>query len=197
MISDANAVPVVRQINPVLQWLHDNHTDLAKTVARREHRGVQTLDVDDIEQAINLKFAEKARNNKSHKGTDFTTWDAAGLYSIATKFARDYVARERIEYMHFAGAFVYNPKIVEAYLKDAVWVPLEDVYDIDGRVDLRNALATLPLETRKELFLHYGADQPFKSGTKEYKRVERAVERISDLLNMGSGVKIGDMADAA
>jgi DNA-directed RNA polymerase specialized sigma24 family protein len=199
MITDATAVPVatVRHINPVLQWITDNHADMIKGVARKEHRGVQTVDVDDVEQAILQKFAEKARNNSSHKGTDFTKWDRAGLDALATKFARQYVARERIEYMHFAGAFIYNPAIVEVYLRDAVWANVEDVPDIDGRVDVRDAVNTLPLETRRCLFTHYGLDQPYKGGTKEYMTVYRAVERISDLLNMGSGVKIGDLADAA
>lgn len=198
MISDDNAVPVAaRHINPILQWLTDTHPDLAKTVARKEHRGVQTVDADDIEQEICLQFAKRSKTTSSHKGTDFTTWDREGLWSMATKFARAYVARERIEYMHFAGAFIYNPAIVEAFLKDAVWSPLEDVYDIDGRVDVKDALGTLPLATRRELFTHYGMDQPYANADPARKRVDRAVERISDLLNMGSGVKIGDMADAA
>jgi hypothetical protein len=42
-------------------------------------------------------------------------------------------------------------------------------------------------------------DQPYDPNTDNalYKRVYRAVETISDRLNMGSGVKIGSMADAA
>lgn len=196
MIDDAKAVPVVA-INPVLQWLTDNHADMVKQVARKEHRGVRTVEVDDVEQAIYQRFAEDARKNNSFKGTDFTAWDRAGLYARATMYARKFVARERIDFMHFAGAFVYNPTIVEVYLRDAVWANLEDVPDIDGRVDVRDAFNSLPLEVRREVFTHYGLDQPYHSKSAEYKRVERAVERISDILNMGSGVKLGDLADAA
>ena len=59
------------------------------------------------------------------------------------------------------------------------------------------AIAALPLETQRYLFVHYGMDQPYTAGTAPYKRVYRAVETISDRLNMDSGVKIGDLADAA
>jgi hypothetical protein len=166
-------------------------------IARKEHRGIQTIEVDDIQQAVYQRFAEDSRQSSSFLGTDFRTWDRAGLYALATKYARKYVARERINYMHFAGAFVYTPAIVEVYLKDAVWVELEDVIDIDGRVDVKNIIATLPLETKRVLFVHYGLDQPYKSETKEYKRVKRAVDTISDRLNMDSGVKLGDLADVA
>jgi DNA-directed RNA polymerase specialized sigma24 family protein len=186
-----------RKINPVVQWITDNHMPMIKGIARKEHRGVATVSVDDIEQAIMLKIAQKSKQTSSLKGTDFTTWDRTGLDHLFTKFARDYVARERIEYMHFAGAFIYNPGIVEVYLKDAVWSNLEDVPDIDGRVDVKMILETLPLETKRVLFTHYGLDRPYGVRTAEYKRVERAVELISDRLNMDSGVKLGDLLDAA
>lgn len=183
----------------VIDWLVENHSETIAKVARKEHRGVQTLDFEDVEQAIWLKLTEKSRQTSSYKGTDFTTWDAPGIAALATKIAREYVSRERIEYMHFAGAFIYNPAIVEVYLADAVWKNVEDVPDIDGRVDVRDAVATLPLETRRLLFIHFGLDQPYDQRTHkaEYSRVQRAVERISDVLNMGSGVKLGEVADAA
>lgn len=182
--------------NPVLESLYADHADMIQKIARREHRGVQTLDVDDIEQHIWLTFGEKALKADG-SGTDFRTWEAKGIADLAIKVARQYVARERIEYMHFAGAFIYTPAIVEVYLKEAVWTELENAVDIDGRVDVREALKTLPLQTQQDLFVHYGMDQPHDVRSAAYKRVERAVETISDRLNMGSGVKIGDMADAA
>jgi hypothetical protein len=178
-------------VNPIVTDLFNTYRELVGKVARREHRGIRTIEAEDIEQQVWQVVAQKS------KGTDFRQWDAYGFTNLVTKIAREYVARERIEYMHFAGAFVYNPAIVEVYLKDAVWANVEDVVDIDGRVDVKNAIATLPLETQRCLFVHYGMDQPYKYDSKEYKRVERAVETISDRLNMDSGVKIGDLADAA
>lgn len=182
--------------NPVVAWIAMTHPELAEKTARREHRGVRTIETDDIEQHIWLTISQKALKADG-TGTDFRLWDRAGISDLMTKVAREYVQRERIEYMHFAGAFVYTPAIVEVYLKDAVWAELEDVVDIDGRVDVRDIIKTLPLETQRALFIHYGMDTPYKGGTPEYMRVYRAVETISDRLNMGSGVKIGDMADAA
>jgi hypothetical protein len=182
--------------NPVAEWLAVAYPNLALNTARREHRGVRTIEVDDIEQHIWLKITELSLKADG-TGTDFRLWDRAGVADLMTKIARKYVARERIEYMHFAGAFVYTPAIVEVYLKDAVWAELEDVVDIDGRVDVRDIIKTLPLETQRCLFVHYGLDRPYEGKSAEYKRVSRAVEAISDRLNMGSGVSIGDLANAA
>lgn len=182
--------------NPVVEWLAVTHPNMALNTARREHRGVRTIESDDIEQHIWLKITEWSLRPDG-TGTDFRLWDRAGIADLMTKIARKYVARERIEYMHWAGAFVYTPAIVEVYLKDAVWANLEDVVDIDGRTDVKDILATLPLPTQRVLFIHYGTDQPYPATSAEYKRVLRAVETISDKLNMGSGVKIGDLADAA
>lgn len=181
----------------ILAWIVSNHSVMIARIARKELRGIQTLEADDVEQQIYLELGQRAYNPETGKGTDFTTWNSFGIADLATKIARNYVARERIEYMHFAGAFVYTPKIVEAFLKQCVWVELEDVPDIDGRVDVVAAVKELDLQTQRELFQTFGLDQPFGSKTAEYKRVERAIEGISNRLNQGSGVKIGDLADAA
>jgi hypothetical protein len=182
--------------NPVLQWLADNHALTITKISRRELRGCQTTTAEDVEQHVWLILSQKALKADG-TGTDFRLWDRFGISDLIIKVAREFVARERIEFMHFAGAFIYTPGIVEVYLKDAVWANLEDVVDIDGRVDVKEIILTLPLGTQRELFVHYGMDQPHDHKSAAYKRVERAVETISDRLNMGSGVKIGDMADAA
>lgn len=174
-----------------LTWFLENHSVTVKKVARRELRGCQTTTADDVEQHVWAVVAQKSTKE------DFTKWDTWGVVNLITKIAREFIARERIDFMHFAGAFVYTPAIVECYLKDAVWANLEDVVEIDGRVDVRDALASLPLSTQQELFIHFGMDQPFPIRSAAKKRVERAVDKIADLLNMGSGVKIGDLADAS
>lgn len=182
--------------NPVVQWIADNHAELVTKIARREHRGIRTVEVEDVEQHVWLTLAKKSLRDNG-KGTDFRLWDRYGITDLITKISREYVARERIEYMHFAGAFIYTPGIVEVYLKDAAWANLEDVVDMDGRMDVKEAIKSLPLETQRCLFVHYGMDQAYEAGSAQYKRVHRAVETISDRLNMDSGVKIGDLADAA
>jgi hypothetical protein len=182
--------------NPVVQWIADNHALAITKVARREHRGIRTIETEDVEQHVWKELTELSLR-ETGVGTDFRSWDVYGITNLATKIAREYVARERIEYMHWAGAFIYTPGIVEVYLKDAVWANVEDVVDLDGRVDVREIIKTLPLLTQRCLFIHYGMDQPYEGKSAEYKRVHRAVDTIADRLNMGSGVKIGDLADAA
>lgn len=181
--------------NPVTAWLVENHALTVTKISRRELRGCQTTTAEDVEQHVWLKLCEWAQADG--KGTDFRTWDRFGIADLIVKIARKFIARERIDFMHFAGAFVYTPAIVEVYLKDAVWANVEDVVDIDGRVDVRDAIQSLPLATQQALFIHYGMDQPYTAGTATYKRVMRAVDTISDRLNMDSGVKLGDLADAA
>lgn len=182
--------------NTIAAWLVEHHSTTVTKVSRRELRGCQTTTAEDLEQHVWEKLFSWSQTGEG-KGTDFRTWDRFGIADLAVKIARKFIARERIDYMHFAGAFVYTPAIVEVYLKDAVWANVEDVVDLDGRLDVKEIIKTLPLPTQQALFVHYGMDQPYSHQSAEYKRVERAVETISDRLNMDSGVKLGDLADAA
>lgn len=159
--------------------LYEEHADLVTKIAKREHKGAATVTVEDVSQAVWLFLFE----NIQHLGA-YTT---VGIADLATKSARKYLLKERIDYMHFMGNFIYTPEIVETYLKDAVWAEVEDVPDIDGRVDVTDEFHRLPLHHKKVLFRKYALGDALDASDPtgaERKMAERALVRITNNLNL-------------
>jgi hypothetical protein len=157
--------------------LYEEHGPLVARIAKREHKGAMTVTVEDVEQAIWLFMFENIRH--------LTGYTAPGITDLATKSARKYLLQERIDYMHFMGNFIYTPEIVETYLKDAVWSNVEDVPDIDGRVDVTDEFNKLPLATRKLMFKKYALGEPPASADSTGRStIDRAVVRITNNLNL-------------
>ena len=157
--------------------LYDEHADLVTKIAKREHKGAATVTVEDISQAVWLFLFE----NIQHLGA----YTAVGIADLATKSARKYLLKERIDYMHFMGNFIYTPEIVETYLKDAVWAEVEDVPDIDGRVDVTDEFHRLPLYSKQALFRKYGlGENPSREDSATRMTIDRAVVRITNNLNL-------------
>lgn len=160
-----------------IKQLHEEHSALVAKIARREHKGAMTVTVEDVEQAIWLFMFENIQH--------LTGYTAPGISDLATKSARKYLLKERIDYMHFMGNFIYTPEIVETYLRDAVWSNVEDVPDIDGRVDVTDEFNRLPLPTRQALFRKYGlGESPASKDSTARSVIDRAVVRITNNLNL-------------
>lgn len=160
-----------------LQELYLEHGPMVKKIAKREHKGAVTVTVEDVEQEIWLFIAKEVKHLDG-----YTT---LGIGDFATKSARKYLIQERIDYMYFMGNFVYTPEIVEQYLQDAVWANVEDVPDIDGRVDVTDEVNRLPLHDRVLLFKKYGmGENPDREAHAERKTIDRAVIRITNNLNL-------------
>lgn len=171
-------------------WLETVHGDMLRKIARREHRKVRTLEVEDVEQHVFLTLFSRA------KGTDFRLWESAGIADLAIKIAREYVNKERIDYMHFSCAYIYTPAMVEMYLKDCAWSMPEDIPDVDGRMDVMAEFDNLPLRQRQVLFAKYGMGERFADADPRRKMAERAVDKITERLNTGVGMKRVELADA-
>lgn len=167
------------------------HGDMIAKVAKREHRGLRTLEVDDIIQSIWLEFTRLSAT------TDFTLWDAKGIASLAGKMARKYVNRERTDYMYFTANFLYTPAIVETFLAECVWVNVDEVPDVDGRVDIQRELESLPLNQRQVLFLKYGMGEHFTHEDPRRKTAERAVDRLTSKLNTRTQQAWVELSDVA
>lgn len=174
-----------------IDLLHAIHGDMIYKVAKREHRGLRTLEVDDIVQSIWSEFTALSVNN------DFTLWDAKGVAALAGKMARKYVNRERTDYMYFTANFIYTPAIVEGFLSECIWASVDEVPDVDGRVDVQREYDRLPLNQRQVLFLKYGAGEAFKHDDPRRKTAERAVERLTSRLNAGSRQTWVELSDVA
>jgi len=159
--------------------LYDEHSVMVNKIAKREHKGAVTVTVEDVAQAVWLFLFENVQHLQK-----YTT---NGIADLATKSARKYLLKERIDYMHFMGNFIYTPEIVETYLRDAVWAEVEDVPDIDGRVDVTDEFKRLPLNQQQILFRKYGLgdalDAADTSG-RDRKMADRALVRITNNLNL-------------
>ena len=84
-------------VNPVLTDLFNDYNEAVNKIARREHRGVRTIEVDDIAQHVWAVISQKSIDPGHSTGTDFRTWEFRGVCDLITKIAREYVARERID----------------------------------------------------------------------------------------------------
>jgi hypothetical protein len=158
--------------------LYAEHQAMVAKVAKREHKGAYQATVDDVEHSIWLFIFD----NVHHLG-DYTV---KGIADLATKSARKYLLQERIDYMYFHGNFIYTPEIVETYLRDAVWANVEDVPDIDGRVDVQDEYNRLPLHQRVALFRKYGLGESIDNASAERKQADRALISITNNLNLKS-----------
>lgn len=152
----------------------------AVRIAAREHHGSSVFDRDDIEQAI---WEHVASNWKYYVAIE----DPKFVEIYMTKAARGYVRQERVDFMYFAGAFIYTPKIVAAFLETCAWEPLEEVPDVDARVDLIEAFELLRRSAPKQaaaVFKRYGMGETGLSDAED-KNVQRGVDAICHRLNTG------------
>lgn len=156
--------------------LYEEHSVMVGKIAKREHKGAVTVTVEDVSQAVWLFLFENVQH--------LNGYTQKGIADLATKSARKYLLKERIDYMHFMGNFIYTPEIVEQYLRDAVWAQVEDVPDIDGRVDVTDAFNRLPLPHRVALFKKYGLGETPDNASPERKLGDRALLWITNSLNL-------------
>jgi hypothetical protein len=170
-----------------LRELHELYGGMVTKIAKREHKGAYQATSEDVEQAVWLFICENVQH--LHAYTE------KGIADLATKSARKYLLQERIDHMHFMGNFIYTPDIVETYLKDAVWANVEDVPDIDGRVDVRDEFEKLPLHQKQVLFRKYGLGESFDRKDSTTRSVaDRALVRITNNLNLKANlVKVEDV----
>jgi DNA-directed RNA polymerase specialized sigma24 family protein len=163
--------------NVRMQELHNEYAPMVTKIAKREHKGAVGVSVDDVVNEIWLTVFKKIKH--------LDGYTAMGMGDFATKAARQYLIKERIDRMYALGNFIYTPEIVEQYLTDAVWANVEDVPDIDGRVDVTDEVNKLPLHDRQLLFKKYGlGENPSREDHAARKTIDRAVVRITNNLNL-------------
>ena len=154
--------------------------DIAKFIratARRQATGV--MDPEDLEQDLWVFYLEEIQPRGYH--------DAAAV-DLLKKQAGKLDKQERIDYMHFRGAFIYTPSMVRTLLADAVWCEVEDAFDIEGRVDVTRALRELPHRVQRKLFYWFGRGERTDSPA-EKMAISRAVDQITTTLNFRSGAE--------
>ena len=172
----------------VNKWLEDVHGDMLTKIAKREHKGCRTTEVDDVIQEVRKGFYSRSR------GTDFMLWDTDGIADLAIKIAREYVGRERIDYMHFSCNYLYTPAMVEQYLREGVWWEVEDVPDVDGRIDVAREFKTLPLATRRLIFAKFALGEKGFSDAARM-AITRGIDKITERLNISAQMRRLELAD--
>lgn len=158
---------------------YQQHYAEAQRIAVGEWKKSNLYEAEDVEQAIwehvmgNWKYYAKA--------------DDKYRTACMVRAARNYVRKEREDYMYHSGAFVYTPKLVANYLESCAWKPLEQVPDVDARVDLQEAFAILARSAPKQaaaVFKRYALGEEDMSSA-ERMNVSRGTESICHRLNSG------------
>jgi hypothetical protein len=175
MTATTEATPATITDEFYLDWLPS-----VTRIAAREHHGSSVYARDDIEQAI---WEHVIKNWKHYLAVE----DPKYVEIYMTRAAKGYVRQERVDFMYFTGSFIYTPKIVAAYLETCAWQPLEEVPDIDARVDLREAFELLRKSAPKQaaaVFKRYGMGETGLSST-ESSNLRYGIESICHRLNSG------------
>lgn len=163
-----------------------------KNVAKKQATDV--MDPEDLEQELWVFVLEELMPRDYPEGT---------VVDLVKKQAVKTARQERIDYMQFRGAFIYSPAVVRTILEDSVWTDVEDAPDIEGRMDVSSALAELEADERHLLRRKFApAAEGLGSAaftTTEHMRIERAIDKISMILNRGASraeLDIADVVDA-
>lgn len=173
MSADTEALPT-----EMTSAFYETYAPEAYAIAARNHHRSSIVDVQDIEQAI----WEHVLVNWKH----YAKAEERFVSIYMAKAARGFMRQERVEHMYATGAFIYTPKITAAYLDTCAWEPLEDVPDIDARVDLQEAFVLLRASAPKQaeaVFKRYGLGEQLTES--EQKNLSRGVESLTHRLNSG------------
>lgn len=147
------------------------------------------MDPDDLEQELWVFYLEELLPRDYPEGA---------VVDLIKKQVAKTARQERIDYMQFRGAFIYSPAVVRTILEDAVWVDAEDAPDIEGRIDVSNALNELGSNDRRILHKRFAVNPADRDvfTSAEKMQIEQAIDKISMILN-GNGRAEVDMTIAA
>ena len=158
---------------------YELHSAEATRVATVEWKRSHIFAIEDVEQAI----WEHAISNWKH----YAEASVESITKWMTRAARDYVRKERVAYMYQTGTFIYTPALVAAYLESCAWEPIEEVPDVDARVDLIEAFELLRKSAPSQaaaVFKRYGLKEREMSDA-EQRNAARGVDSLCHRLNSG------------
>ncbi|WP_029090092.1 hypothetical protein [Brevibacterium album] len=155
--------------------------------ARRARTSNDILSLEDLEQELWVFWLEHGSIQ------DYTD---AKKRSLLSQEARKRLRAERVDYMHFSGAFHYTPDAVRKVLREYSWAEITDIHDVEGKADVDSAFAKLTHAQRENLFRMFALDEADRMSHAEKVSAYRAVDRICDTLNGRLEAEILDTADA-
>lgn len=155
--------------------------------AHRQHKGSEILEVDDIAQEVRLHFIEKYQHLKGLADDSISY--------IAYRAAATYCEREREDYMYQSGNFVYYGELVEYLLRNHAYTELDGDTDIEGRVDVQEAVDHLNANQRAAVLKRYRDDADLSEA--ERKAADRGLRSITNYLNRGVNKSCVELASAS
>ena len=151
----------------------EEYGDQIKAIARNQHKSSSIFEADDVEQAIWMAFASRwmsVRHYSSRK-----------ILKIARQAGAEWCKKERLDYAFFQGRVIYTTEEVKRILRESTWEALGPGIDVEGRVDVRAAFASLTKGQRENVFRLYGLKE--KVTPAQLVQVSRGVRAITDYLN--------------
>lgn len=161
-----------------MQEIYNRAEPLVKKAARSaENRWNRMLDADDIEQELWLFVME------SPSVQNYIRAQSDGEIVNALNIQADNVcAKERVDYDHFTGNFVYNPKDVRDIIGRLYG---NEEVQVDERIDYEIALDDLRDEYPHyydSIYSHCYMGYEFEDDA-ERKRRDRAIDKLADIMN--------------
>lgn len=147
-----------------------------ESVASREVGSRHYLDPDDTAQAIRESVLDEWKHFKGR-----TLKEVRAMFK---RRARQYIAKEVTDYMHFTNSYVYTPAQIRHHLETTTWSDVDDAPDLDARADMLAAWQRLSPATRQAVYKRYGLGHYSSELTDaERKAANRGVDEIAAHMN--------------
>ena len=153
---------------------------IVNQVASREWRGSKIFEMEDVAQAIWLHMVEH--------WDEYAKADSGLVHFMATRAARNYCQRQRVDYMYANGAFLYTTKIVRGMLEQTVFCDPQNATDIEGRCDIVEAMKHLSKVQRAAIYKKFALKEPLQG--KEKSAESRGINNITHRLNSGLRLEV-------
>lgn len=153
---------------------------IVNQVASREWHGSKVYDMEDVAQAIWLHMMEN--------WAEYANAETGLVHFMATRAARAFCQRQRVDYMYANGAFLYTQGIVRRMLEDTVFCDPENASDVDARVDINEAMKHLSKVQRAAIFKKFALKEPLSGAEKTAE--SRGVTNITHRLNSGLRLEV-------
>jgi DNA-directed RNA polymerase specialized sigma24 family protein len=157
---------------------------MVNQVAYQEVKNSYIFEVDDIVQELWM-FAVARWDEIRTKDDDLQ-------FFVLQRYARTWCAKQRVEYMHFTGAYLYTPKIIRERLDDSVFCDPADAMDVDARVDITQLYDKLSRGRKASIYKRYALKEPYGSKAEEVS-VSEGVTMICDQLNLAQKIIAGPL----
>ncbi|GAA1411859.1 hypothetical protein AUR04nite_00690 [Glutamicibacter uratoxydans] len=154
--------------------------EVVHNVCKKIGRTSATVEAEDLEQDVWVSMQEKDHWKKI---LDYEK----SIPGVLKKQAERLATKERVDYMHFSGSYMYTPKDVRRILSESVWCEAEKAPDIEGRVDVRREFDKLVEARRLAIYKRYGHGfDSFELTRSEQMAFYRGIDQITDRLNMAA-----------